>query len=81
MIKKAAAILVPAAFFAAWLWVIVQGIEPMVSRENNNKFHAVLLGCKYMGKMEKIEEVLIFDCADKIELHKEINWNKLSYDN
>jgi hypothetical protein len=53
----------------------------MVSRENNNRFHAVLLGCKYMGKMEKMEEVLIFDCADKIELHKEINWNKLSYDN
>jgi hypothetical protein len=24
--------------------------------------------------MEKMEEVLIFDCADKIELHKEINW-------
>jgi hypothetical protein len=34
-----------------------------------------------MGKMEKMEEVLIFDCANKIELHKEINWNKLSYDN
>jgi hypothetical protein len=74
MIKKAAAILVPAAFFAAWLWIIVLSIEPMVSRENNNKFHAVLLGCKYMGKMEKMEEVLIFDCADKIELHKEIDW-------
>jgi hypothetical protein len=75
MIKRAAAILVPVALFAAWLWVIVQSIEPMVSRENNNKFHAMLLGCKYIGKMEKIEEVLIFDCANKIELHKEINWN------
>jgi hypothetical protein len=79
--NKAAAILVPAAFFAAAIWGIIGGIEPMVSRENNNKFHAVLLGCKYIGKMEKIEEVLIFDCADKIELHKEIDWNKLSYDN
>jgi hypothetical protein len=81
MIKKAAVILVPAAFFAVAFWGIIGGIEPMVSKENNNKFHAVLLGCKYMGKMEKIEEVLIFDCANKIELHKEINWNKLSYDN
>jgi hypothetical protein len=81
MIKKAAVILVPAAFFAVAFWGIIGGIEPMVSRENNNKFHAVLLGCKYLGKMEKMEEVLIFDCANKIELHKEINWNKLSYDN
>jgi len=79
--NKAAVILVPAAFFAVAFWGIIGGIEPMVSKENNNKFHAVLLGCKYMGRMEKIEEVLIFDCADKIELHKEINWNKMSYDN
>jgi hypothetical protein len=79
--NKAAVILVPAAFFAVAFWGIIGGIEPMVSRENNNKFHAMLLGCKYMGRMEKMEEVLIFDCADKIELHKEINWNKLSYDN
>jgi hypothetical protein len=46
----------------------------MVSKENNNRFHAMLLGCKYMGRMEKMDEVLIFDCADKIELHKEIDW-------
>jgi hypothetical protein len=79
--NKAAVILVPAAFFAVAFWGIIGGIEPMVSRENNNKFHAVLLGCKYMGRMEKMDKVLIFDCADKIELHKEINWNKMSYDN
>jgi hypothetical protein len=79
--NKAAVILVPAAFFAVAFWGIIGGIEPMVSRENNNKFHAVLLGCKYMGRMEKMDKVLIFDCANKIELHKEINWNKMSYDN
>jgi hypothetical protein len=79
--NKAAVILVPAAFFAVAFWGIIGGIEPMVSKENNNKFHAVLLGCKYMGRMEKMDKVLIFDCADKIELHKEINWNKMSYDN
>jgi hypothetical protein len=74
--NKAAAILIPAALFAVAIWVIIGGIERMVSQENNNKFHAVLLGCKYMGKMEKIEEVLIFDCNSNIELHKEINWTK-----
>jgi hypothetical protein len=79
--NKAAVILVPAAFFAVAFWGIIGGIEPMVSKENNNKFHAVLLGCKYMGRMEKMDEVLIFDCANKVELHKEINWNKMSYDN
>jgi hypothetical protein len=76
MIKKAAVILVPAALFAVAIWGIIGGIEPMVSQENNNKFHAVLLGCKYMGKMEKMEKVLIFDCNSNIELHKEINWTK-----
>jgi hypothetical protein len=74
MIKKAAVILVPAAFFAAWFWFIIQGIEPMVSRENNNKFHAMLLGCKYMGRMENLVQVLVFDCNSRIELHKEIDW-------
>jgi hypothetical protein len=46
----------------------------MVSRENNNKFHAMLLGCKYMGRMENLVQVLVFDCNSRIELHKEIDW-------
>jgi hypothetical protein len=72
--SKAAAILIPAALFAAAIWAITLGIDRMVVKENNNKFHAMLLGCKYMGPMEKMDEVLIFDCADKIELHKEVDW-------
>jgi len=72
--SKAAAIVIPAALFAAAMWGIVHGIDFMVSRENNNKFHAMMLGCKYMGRMEKMEQVLVFDCAGKIELHKEIKW-------
>ena len=72
--SKAAVILIPAALLAAAIWGIVHGIDLMVSKENNNRFHAMLLGCKYMGRMEKMDEVLIFDCADKIELHKEIDW-------
>jgi hypothetical protein len=69
---KAAAIVIPAALFAAAMWGIVQGIDLMVSKENNNRFHAMLLGCTYIGPMEKMEQVLVFDCAGRIELHKEI---------
>jgi hypothetical protein len=72
--SKAAAILIPAALFAAAIWGIVHGIDLMVVKENNNKFHAMILGCTYIGRMEKIEQVLVFDCQDKIELHKEVNW-------
>jgi hypothetical protein len=72
--NKAAAILIPAALFAAAIWGIVHGIDLMVVKENNNKFHAMILGCTYIGRMEKIEQVLVFDCQDKIELHKEVNW-------
>jgi hypothetical protein len=50
----------------------------MVSRENNNKFHAMLLGCKYIGNAKDVEKVLYFDCADQIELHKEIDWAVLT---
>jgi hypothetical protein len=78
MIKKAAAILVPAALFAVAIWGIIGGIEPMVSQENNNKFHAMLLGCKYIGSAKDVEKVLYFDCADQIELHKEIDWAVLT---
>jgi hypothetical protein len=72
--SKAAAILIPAALLAAAIWGIVHGIDLMVSKENNNKFHAMLLSCTYMGRMEKMEQVLVFDCLGKIELHKEINY-------
>jgi hypothetical protein len=46
----------------------------MVAKEGNNRFHAMLLNCSYMGPMEKMEQVLVFDCAGRIELHKEIEW-------
>jgi hypothetical protein len=72
--KRAVAMLIPAAFFAAAIWGIVSGIELMVIKENNNRFHAMLLSCTYMGRMEKMEQVLVFDCLGKIELHKEINY-------
>jgi hypothetical protein len=74
--SKAAAIIIPAALFAAAIWGITLGIDRMVVKENNNRFHAMLLECKYMGPMEKMEQVLVFDCAGRIELHKEIEWNK-----
>ena len=74
MMKRAVAMLVPAALFAAAITSIVMAIEPMVAKERNNKFHAMLLGCTHLGKMEKLEEVLVFECAGKIELHKEVDW-------
>ena len=74
--SKAAAILIPAALFAAAIWAITLGIDRMVVKEGNNRFHAMLLNCTYMGLMEKMEQVLVFDCAGRIELHKEIEWNK-----
>ena len=73
---KAAVIIIPAALFAAAIWAITLGIDRMVVEEGNNRFHAMLLGCTYMGPMEKMEQVLVFDCAGRIELHKEIQWNK-----
>jgi hypothetical protein len=73
--SKAAAILIPAALLAAAIWGIIYGIDLMVVQENNNKFHAMLLDCRYMGKSKDFDAVLYFDCAGRIELHKEIEWN------
>jgi hypothetical protein len=72
--SKAAAIVIPAALFAAAIWGIVHGIDLMVAQEINNKFHAMLLDCKYMGKSKDFETVLYFDCNGRVELHKEIKW-------
>ena len=73
--KRALMYIVPSALFALWIWIIVQSIEPMVSKENNNRIHATLLGCTYMGKSKDFDAVLYFDCDGRIELHKEIQWN------
>jgi hypothetical protein len=72
--SKAAAILIPVALVAAVITSIILAIQPMVAKENNNKFHAMLLGCTHIGKLEKLKEILVFDCVGKIELHKEIDW-------
>lgn len=76
--KRALGYMIPAALFAVWLWIIVSGIEPMVSKENNNRVHALLLGCQLLGKSKEVEQILYFDCAGRIELHKEINWTDLT---
>lgn len=75
--KRAAIFVIPAAFFALAMYGIISGIQPMVSKENNNRVHALLLGCKLLGSSKDIENVLYFDCAGRIELHKEINWSNL----
>jgi hypothetical protein len=75
--KRAAIFVIPAALFALAMYGIIHGIQPMVSKENNNRVHALLLGCQLLGSSKDIENVLYFDCDGRIELHKEINWNNL----
>jgi hypothetical protein len=75
--KRAAMFVVPAALFALAMYGIIQGIHPMASRENNNRVHALLLGCQLLGSSKDIESVLYFDCNGNIELHKEINWSTI----
>lgn len=70
------ALVISVALFAVWIYFIVASIEPIVSRENNNKFHAMLLGCNNLGSSKDIKHVLYFDCNGTIELHKELDWNK-----
>lgn len=72
--KRAVAILIPAALFAAWILVIVQGVDSMAAQERSNRFHAMLVNCTYMGKSKDLDAVLYFDCEGRIELHREIEW-------
>jgi hypothetical protein len=72
--KRALGYMIPVALFAVWIWVIVLGIGPMVSKENNNRVHALLLGCQLLGNSKDVEQILYFDCNGRIELHKEIDW-------
>lgn len=72
--KRALEYITPVALFAVWLWVIVSGIEPMASKANNNRVHALLLGCQLLGNSKDVEQILYFDCNGRIELHKEIDW-------
>jgi hypothetical protein len=57
-----------------FFWSTIVGIDRMVLRDNNNKFHAMILGCTYLGPVRDLENVLYFECKDNIEFHKEIDW-------
>ena len=74
MIKRALVYIIPVALFVVWFKIVLLGIDTMVTKENNNKFHAMLLGCKNLGSTKDIEGILYFDCDGKIELHKELDW-------
>jgi len=67
---------VPTVCIVLFFWSTITGINRMVLRENNNKFHAMILGCKFLGPVPDLENVLYFDCKDNIEFHKEIDWVK-----
>ncbi len=62
-----------------FFWSTIVGIDRMVLRDNNNKFHAMILGCTYLGTARELENVLYFDCNDNIEFHKEIDWVRGEY--
>ena len=72
--NKAAAIVIPAALFAAAIWAITLGIDRMVAQERNNHAIARLMGCEYHVRLDAVPNLLIFDCAGSIEIHKEIKW-------
>ena len=74
MIKRAMVYIIPIALFVVWINFVLSGIDIMVSKERNNKFHAMLLGCKNLGTSKDVDHVLYFDCNGKIKLHKELDW-------
>lgn len=57
-----------------FFWSITVGIDRMIKHDNNNKFHAMILGCKYLKPVSDLENVLYFDCHGNIEFHKAIDW-------
>jgi len=72
--KRAVAILIPAALSVAAVLSIVFSIDEMSRKDNNNRMHAMLLGCQYLGKPRDLKSVLYFDCNGTIEIHKQIEW-------
>jgi hypothetical protein len=72
--KRALMYIAPSALFALWIWIIVQGIDDMAAQERNNHAIARLMACEYHGRLDTVPDLLIFDCAGRIELHKEIEW-------
>jgi hypothetical protein len=72
--KRALMYIAPSALFALWIWIIVQGIDEMTAQEHNNHAIARLMACEYHGRLDAVPNLLIFDCAGSIEIHKEIKW-------
>ena len=70
---------IPTVMIVLFFWSTIVGIDRMVLRDNNNKFHAMILGCTYLGPVRELENVLYFDCKDNIEFHKAIDWVKGEY--
>jgi hypothetical protein len=72
--KRALMYIAPSALFSLWIWIIVQGIDDMAAQERNNHAIARLMACEYRGRLDTVPDLLIFECASGIELHKEIEW-------
>ena len=65
---------IPTVLIVLFFWRTITGIDEMILRENNNKYHSMLLRCKYIAPVPDLENVLYFDCHGNIELHKEVDW-------
>jgi hypothetical protein len=72
--KRALMHLTPVALFAMWVWVVISGIDPMVTQENNNHAIARLLGCEYIGRLKEVSGIILHKCDGKIELVEELKW-------
>jgi hypothetical protein len=72
--KRALMYIAPSALLVLWVWIIVQGIDDMTAQENSNHAIARLNGCKYIGRLDNADSILIHNCAGKIELVEEIKW-------
>jgi hypothetical protein len=74
MMKKAAMILIPVAFFVGWWWMIIGMIEDMSQQRASDNLHAMILGCEYLAELPGEQDVLIFMCNGNVELHKRVEW-------
>lgn len=72
--KRAALVLIPAALFVGWWWMIIGMIEDMSQQKTSDRLHAMILGCEYRADLPGEENIMIFVCNGNVELHQRVNW-------
>ena len=69
-------LLITLILLSIWLTFVMNGIVSMRQQETSNRLHAMILGCKYLGPLSQPSDILVFDCKNKMELHRSIPWQK-----